>query len=138
MKKRLSLILSIVCFTVAILAIGGMIQMANAAEPLKIIGKATIPAGVVLGGMAQVATGTFTPFQFIALEEQELYITDRFEKVLNEDGTVKIPAGYLMDGSGFKHACPAHGLETMDGGVIGVPDTQIATDKITIEMFPTE
>jgi len=133
MRKRLSLIMAIVCFTIAALTIGGMIQMANAAEPTKIIGKATIKAGTTLGGAINLGNG-WSAFQFVAFEDQDVYITLRVEAITAADGT-PIPSGYLLDASGFKHSCPAHGLESMDGGIIGLPDSQIADFKIKIELF---
>jgi hypothetical protein len=137
-RKRFSLIMAIVCFTIAAAAIGGFVSEAYAQEPGQtVVGKATIPAGTTLAGFAQVAPGSYTEFEFKSFREQVVYIIKRTDAVYESDGTtVKVPSGYILDATGFKHFCSHHGEEVMDGGMIGVPDKQVEADNITIAIFP--
>ena len=131
-RTKLTMAIALLCalsFVAGICVNTGFAQ--PAAKSQKVYGKLTIKKGTELGGMAVVAQGVMTPFQFIAFKDQTLYITQILEPV---EG--KHSGGYLLDASGFSHDCPAHGEETIDG-VIGVPHDQIKAepDNFMVEIF---
>ena len=134
MNKRTSLIASIVFFALAALALVGIVTEANA-TPMKVVGTATIPSKIILSGILPLDDGTFTAFTFKSYSEQVLYIVERIEaKTIKGSGAM--PAGYIMDASGFKHDCPTHGLETMSDGLIFVTDDVADALGVEIKLFP--
>lgn len=132
-RRRTSLVLAIVCFTVAALAIGGMIQIANAAEPQKVIGKITIPVGTKIIGLALVNNRPI-PFVVISFDDQDLYVLARVEATTDAAGN-PVEAGYIVSLDGFRHNCPEHGLEIIEDAITAISDSRIKRDKLKLELF---
>jgi hypothetical protein len=134
MNKKLSLKLAIVSFTIAALALAGLIMEINsayAAEATAIIGKANIKAGTEFGGITMISKTKGTPFTFTALEDQTLYVIKKLgPKAGMHNG------GYILDATGFKHSCPAHGLEVINETArIGLPIEMVDDGTVEIILF---
>jgi len=101
-----------------------------AAEGTKVLGKATITKGTTLPGMSMINDTQGLGFTFVAFEDQELYIID---KVAADPGIHK--GGYILQADGFQHACPTHGLETINMGKIVLPIELVEDGTITIILY---
>jgi len=130
--KRIIIATIIVCaisFTV-----GLPINEGFSAEGIKVLGKATIKAGVQLNGVIMLSTSRFnssriTGFRFISFKDQTMYIIEKIETEGN------VISGYILDGDGFSHACPTHGPEIMKQSMIAVPQSIIDSGDVTIKLF---
>lgn len=121
MKTRLSLI---VLLTIIALTFSSPALAARSGLP--VLGKATIKKGTVL--MIEMLAGGVGTVK--AIEDQELYI---LSKVPAKPGVHL--GGYLLDGEGFAHNCPAHGKETMPASIIVLPTEVINDGNATVQLF---
>ena len=127
--KRITIAIIIACaisFTAGFSVNEGL---ATPAEGTKVIGKATIKAGVKLDGVVMLVPGQMTNFRFKSFKDQTAYILEKVEP----EGDV--PGGYLIDGDGLSHDCPIHGEEPMNMSILIVLQPQVDSGDVTIRLF---
>jgi hypothetical protein len=107
-----------------------VLAVSVSAMELPVIGKATIKKGTALPMILMVTPTRPVPGMAIAFEDQVVYITAKMEA---EPGQHR--GGYVIDGQGFSHDCPAHGKEVMGMAMIVLPIEEIESGNVTIELF---
>ena len=128
MRNKLSLVLAIVCFTVAALAIGGIINETNATE--SVVGKVTLKAGASAIAVVTMPTGQKGMLTVTAAVDQTLYIAE----IIAPEKNVHT-GGYLTTDSSFLHSCQAHGPEKIDNVALIIPKEMVDGVNIKVEIF---
>jgi hypothetical protein len=114
----------LICFLILCLTAG----MCFAAE--NVIGKAHIKKGTELGGVL-VINNKILPFVFISAKDQDVYI---LQSVPPMEGVHR--GGYSLEGEGFLHMCPEHGVEAMpEMSTIGLPIEMIEQGIVSLTFF---
>jgi len=132
-SRRKSLILAIICFAVAALAFGILMQIANASVPQRVIGKITIPKGAVMIGLV-IVEGEPIVVELVSFDDQIVYVTERLEASVAEDGSI-LDAGYMLNMDGFRHDCRSHGLEIIPEVISVISDSRIESEGFKLELF---